>query len=301
MGSIGERLRQARESQKREVSQIAEELRISARYLKAIEADDFSSLPGGLFTKSFVRQYAATLGLASSEVERALAKVFGQLGDPILPSQPSLQKTYGIPPLSVPGRSRKGKPVRSLAALLAVVLVCAAFYAYWLGNQEESEVALVTEAPEVVPPAETPPPPVAAAPEAPAVESESPVAAPAEEPPPPATTPLSPGEGPLQFHIRASEDTWVRVLAGGRTLFSGILGAGESKSFSGLEKAVLRIGNAGGLSITANGRTLSPVGGRGQVRVVTLTPEGSEVSVPIRRPPPVMTPEESDDPGTTGS
>jgi len=301
MASIGERLRQARESQKREVSQIAEELRISARYLKAIEADDFSALPAGIFAKSFLRQYAEALGLESSEIERELAKVFEQMNSPVLPSQPSLQKTYGIPPLSVPGRSRKGRSMRALAALLAVVLVCAAFYAYWLRNQEESEVARVTEAPEAVPPVETPPPPVVVAPETPAVKPESSVAAPAEQTPPPTATPLSPGEGPLRFHIRASEDTWVRVLAGGRTLFSGILGAGESRSFSGLEKAVLRIGNAGGLSITANGRTLSPVGGRGQVRVVTLTPEGSEVSAPIRRPPPVMTPEEPDDPGTTGS
>src|ERR1017187_2038567 len=76
MTSIGETLRRERLKRNLELGKIAAELRISARFLEAIEGEDFGKLPGGVFTKSFVRQYAAFLGLdgeeLASQVRRAL-------------------------------------------------------------------------------------------------------------------------------------------------------------------------------------------------------------------------------------
>lgn len=40
---------------------IADETKISMRYLKAIEAGDFGALPGGVFTTSYIRQYAQAI------------------------------------------------------------------------------------------------------------------------------------------------------------------------------------------------------------------------------------------------
>ena len=45
------------------MAEIAEELCITQRYLRAIEQDDLKSLPGSFFYKSFVKQYAALLGV----------------------------------------------------------------------------------------------------------------------------------------------------------------------------------------------------------------------------------------------
>src|SRR6202051_1583424 len=63
MTSVGETLRRERQAQGREMLEIAEDLCITQRYLRAIEKDDIKSLPGSFFYKSFVKQYAAILGL----------------------------------------------------------------------------------------------------------------------------------------------------------------------------------------------------------------------------------------------
>ena len=68
MTSIGDTLRRERQRRNIEISKIAGELKISARFLEAIEQDDLGKLPGGVFTKSFVRQYASYLGLDAGEL-----------------------------------------------------------------------------------------------------------------------------------------------------------------------------------------------------------------------------------------
>ena len=40
---------------------IADQTKINVRYLKAIEAGDLDSLPGGVYTRSYLRQYAAAV------------------------------------------------------------------------------------------------------------------------------------------------------------------------------------------------------------------------------------------------
>ena len=60
---IGAKLRQERLGKGLAIDDIARETRIAPRFLEAIEADDFESLPGLVFTRNFVRQYALTLKL----------------------------------------------------------------------------------------------------------------------------------------------------------------------------------------------------------------------------------------------
>jgi transcriptional regulator with XRE-family HTH domain len=76
MASIGETLRRERQRRNMELDQVSQELKISPRFLEAIEEEKFDRLPAGVFAKSFVRQYARMLGLdeeeAANEVQRAL-------------------------------------------------------------------------------------------------------------------------------------------------------------------------------------------------------------------------------------
>jgi cytoskeletal protein RodZ len=44
------------------LEQIAETTKISSRFLKAIEAEQYASLPGGIFNTSYLRQYARCIG-----------------------------------------------------------------------------------------------------------------------------------------------------------------------------------------------------------------------------------------------
>ncbi|MCP5109577.1 MAG: helix-turn-helix domain-containing protein [bacterium] len=45
------------------LEQIAQSTKISLRFLRAIEAEQFEQLPGGIFNTSYIRQYAAAVGL----------------------------------------------------------------------------------------------------------------------------------------------------------------------------------------------------------------------------------------------
>ncbi|HUA19560.1 MAG TPA: helix-turn-helix transcriptional regulator [Bryobacteraceae bacterium] len=44
------------------LDEIAERTKISVRFLRAIESEEFDQLPGGIFTTSYLRQYAAAIG-----------------------------------------------------------------------------------------------------------------------------------------------------------------------------------------------------------------------------------------------
>ncbi len=50
------------------LEQIADTTKISIRFLRAIEARDYDQLPGGIFTVSYLRQYAAAIGMEETEL-----------------------------------------------------------------------------------------------------------------------------------------------------------------------------------------------------------------------------------------
>src|SRR5262245_24460101 len=68
MASVGDKLRRERVRRGLQLAQISSELKIPARLLEAIEEEKFERLPGGVFTKSFVRQYARALGLDGDQM-----------------------------------------------------------------------------------------------------------------------------------------------------------------------------------------------------------------------------------------
>jgi transcriptional regulator with XRE-family HTH domain len=65
--TLGEKLRTMREERGISISEVAEQTRISPLYIKAIEADDYKPLPGGIFNKGFVRSYARYIGFDENE------------------------------------------------------------------------------------------------------------------------------------------------------------------------------------------------------------------------------------------
>jgi hypothetical protein len=75
--------------------------------------------------------------------------------------------------------------------------------------------------------------------------------------------------GATRIELVASEPSWVSVRgADGTTLLSGLIEPGKSQSVEVRQSAVLRAGNAGGLTIRANGKSLGPLGPHGAVRDV---------------------------------
>ncbi len=46
--------------------EIADSTKISVRFLQAIEDGDFKTLPGGIYDRSYIRQYANAVGVADT-------------------------------------------------------------------------------------------------------------------------------------------------------------------------------------------------------------------------------------------
>jgi outer membrane biosynthesis protein TonB len=79
MPTLGEELRHRREQRAITLAEISEATRIGTRFLKAIETDNFSILPGGIFTRSFIRAYAKHVGMNEDE---AVALYLQQVATP---------------------------------------------------------------------------------------------------------------------------------------------------------------------------------------------------------------------------
>jgi|SRR5271170_7313972 len=56
-------LRRERERRQISIEKICEETKVAPRHLRALEAGEYASLPGGVFRKGIVRSYLAALGL----------------------------------------------------------------------------------------------------------------------------------------------------------------------------------------------------------------------------------------------
>src|SRR5215213_375379 len=63
MPGIGDRLREARMRQKVDIADVEAATKIRAKYLRALENEEFGLLPGSTFAKTFLRTYADYLGL----------------------------------------------------------------------------------------------------------------------------------------------------------------------------------------------------------------------------------------------
>jgi cytoskeleton protein RodZ len=230
-----------------------------------------------VFAKSFVRQYARFLGLDEEEVAAELEKAVHPAGE-----APSLTTAAPEPAFKVPrmveweGSGRSNSSVLSaLALVVAVMLVCSALYAWWLRSRRPASVTA----------------PVAAARKAPAsiTKAATKAAEPvperqAEAAAPPIDT-ANPAAG-LQVSLAADADDWVRVSSDGKVVMSDVLHASAVKTFAAREALLIRIGDAGSLQMTVNGKPAGPLGPKGQVRTVEVTREGVHILPPPPKPAP---------------
>ncbi len=73
---FGSRMRHVREQRGVSLRQIAQTTKLSVSALEALERNDISRLPGGLFSRAFVRSYAAEIGANPEETVRDFLSQF---------------------------------------------------------------------------------------------------------------------------------------------------------------------------------------------------------------------------------
>jgi cytoskeleton protein RodZ len=120
MPDIGETLREARMRARIDVSEIESKTKIRAKYLRALENEEWGLLPGPTFVKSFLRTYAAALGLDGKALVEEYRANNEEAGEALLePIVSSARHTRGRG--SASGRAPSG-PSRGYLALVAIVL-----------------------------------------------------------------------------------------------------------------------------------------------------------------------------------
>jgi cytoskeletal protein RodZ len=262
MTSVGEILRRERQAQGREVPEIAEDLCITQRYLRAIEEDDIKSLPGTFFYKSFVKQYASLLGL---DEEKLLAGVDALTASeeplPLPGANPKYHPLREVDPIVADSNRRYFSDRRvglSVAALAVVLLGCSGFYTWW--NKASRGAQTAANRASAIP-----------------VASVKNTSAPTVD----VTTETGPdGVNHVVLNLSATEATWLSITSEGKNIFSGVLEPSQTKTLRASDVAKMRVGNAGGLDVRWNGKPIGPIGPRGKVRVVLFTPENFQILTP---------------------
>jgi cytoskeleton protein RodZ len=278
VASFGERLQREREMRGITLEEIAEATKIGTRALRALEAQDFEKLPGGIFNKGFVRSYARYLGLdeeqAVADYEAALRdKHAAQAGKPLLEQEEKKEQ-----PSPLAGSRRLGALILLLASL-----VCLLAYFAWTRYSRASRRASqpLTPASAASPGSLTsagtdvlPSSGLHAAP------PEVPVGTPPADSPAPGSTPQSPASGrqaeagEFEVRLQALEDCWVSVTADGGQLIAATLPASTERTIRARNQLVLKLGNAAAVNVFFNGTPVPPLGLANQTSTLTFTPAG---------------------------
>ena len=274
--TVGERLREARERQKVSLHAIAEKTNISVRFLDAIEKNQFEKLPGGIFTRGFIRSYAMQVGLdPDAAVAHFLADEPGERDE----------TDAGVT------REREGLGLIAVFAggLILVALTLTLIYMFapdWLrsGRSAPGQLEEMTDpaAPSAgspdtsVPPAAATPT-TAASPQAASADTPAPAPAVAPLPPLPAPpqTAAAPAEtpkAPLHLVVTPTGRCWVQVSADGQMRVARELNVGERVTVDAAERLHIVAGDAGAFAFELNGRAGRPLGAAGAVARVTIQP-----------------------------
>ncbi len=258
---LGPRLRDARERRGLSLRQIATTTKIATVALEALESGEFSRLPGGIYSRAFVRAYAAEVGL---DPEESVADFV---------AEQSLQERDAAririrPAVSADDRAflaRQQRAVRIfqvvavVAALAVLALVVWLAWAYWLRSDTVGAETLPQSSPPVTLPQALPPPPADPVP-----VRQAPAEFAAEQ------------RDRLVVAFEVTGACWVQITADGLVVLSRLLQAGERETVRAERELVLDVGNTGAFTWSINGRPAQALGLEGRHRQVTITRENAQ-------------------------
>ena len=261
MPTFGENLRRERELRGVSLAEISDATKISVRSLAALEADEFDKLPGGIFTRSFLRAYAKYIGL---DEEVVMAEF--QLVAPKTDQADLARMNQQRPPRSA--KSSHGRLIGLLAAMLLVLIGYGVYrYSHHLPILKSVSHPAATAQPNTpaAPPAAT----TAPAETTPAATVQPGVDAAGTTPA--AAQPAPSSDSPLVLQIAATERSWVAVDSDGKPVSQRIMEPNEIQTFRAKTSFDVITGNGEGVILTLNGKTLDPLGHGNDVKKVHLT------------------------------
>jgi cytoskeleton protein RodZ len=312
---LGAMLRELRLAHKRELDEIAVELRIRPNYLQAIEAGRYGDLPGSTYALGFVRAYADYLGFDPNEAGRRFKAATGAI--------------IGAPNLVLPSPMAEGRLPTGAVLFVAAILAMLVYGGWYVMTTEGHDpdavvsaipsrivqavrdalperspsepsrvaVSLKPEQPQAstaatgAAPAVAPAAPIqeAATGETVASESDAEAIDEDEDSPPPEPEQLaSDAAASTRIVLIARADAWVELRDPvGAPVYSRVMRKDERYEVPDRPGLLMMTGNAGGIEVMVDGRTAPPLGASGSVkRNIVMDPDRLMAGTAVPPPPP---------------
>lgn len=278
MSKLADTLYAARRQSGLSLEEVERATRIRAAFLQALENDDFRRLPPPVYTRGFVRNYAAFLHLDPDQLSQLYDEAIGYRPQPVRIAPKEQVRIAGL--------------VTPNVAAIGVVLVVTSIVFVWLYSAffvtdpgrtarlptpaiptPTALTALTLPTPTAPPsPTETAGASPTAMPPAPSPTAGAAVATSsgASEGPAPARTTATPTVAPggLALKIRIVDaPSWVQIRTDGVVVFSGTLPPGSERTFNAKTELFIHAGRSDAVELVLNGVPQGRLGSPGQAVV----------------------------------
>ena len=261
---IGDLLRRERERQNLSIKDIEKATSIRALYIDAIEKGEYKTLPGEVYAKGFVRNYANYLKLNANEIVNAfneemhpqeeLQDAAGSSSAEEARQEQSTERNreeYRGPKItsleSYP-MEKRSHGVRNALMVAAAVFVVAFAALIAFGGDEE--------------------------PSAPAPRAKT-QAQQGQKPGQKQTEAAPKAADGVEVKLSFTDRCWTEVVVDGKTEFEGTAEKGKVLTLKGKDKVRITAGNAGALNYSLNGKDMGAIGQKGEVVEKTFTKENA--------------------------
>lgn len=286
---MGAALKSEREKRNLNIDDVANELKISPRHLRALENGDMDALPHPAYARGFLRSYATWLGVDKDEMPGSVA------------ATPIQEKGMEHEELHVEKEANPRKSRKGVIFFIVLCALAAGFYYAWnsgvfswpqktgryngeehaqlqsadnyIATREKAEKEVQTSTSEPEPEREEPAenelvglPPIESAPEAESVAETQPEQNTAWQPE---------TQGLHKLIITAIEECWVHSNADKTDTRQFSLRKGDTFALTFANSLELKLGNAGGVRLRYDGEDLPAPGTSGQVRTITFPPKNN--------------------------
>lgn len=275
--SVGHLLRNARAAKGLSVDDVSRQLRLSSQQIEAIEKEDFGKLPGRTFLRGFIRNYAALVQLDAGPLLQ------------MLPESTRIISTYERTPFKNKQISFSSNRENSgnhswIIAIILLIIILGAYFLFESGGwnkspdvdtaSKETKTESATASVEIQLPLPADVKNIADAPtdklpevSNPVRDAESTEARVATKMETVATENKSAAEKPEKIapfdknighlHFKLTADSWIKVVDGkGVTVFEQLKKSGNEQIVAGKRPLSLVIGNASGVNLTYNDKTI---------------------------------------------
>ena len=258
---IGDLLRRERERQNLSIKDIEKATSIRALYIDAIEKGEYKTLPGEVYAKGFVRNYANYLKLNANEIVNAfneemhpqeeLQDAAGSSSAEEARQEQSAERNreeYRGPKItsleSYPMEKSSHGVRNALMVAVAVLVVAFAALIAFGGDEEPSAPA-------------------------PRAKTQTQQGQKQTEAAP------KPAADSVEVKLSFTDRCWTEVVVDGKTEFEGTAEKGKVLTLKGKDKVHITAGNAGALNYSLNGKDMGAIGQKGEVVEKTFTKENA--------------------------